>query len=77
MIVIKCGQDGEVEDLPSSHNPHRKGWQALTSPDVERATEACWKDGQTVMKLFSQRYTGVITLAPTFLPDKKELLGMT
>lgn len=44
VIVVDCGQDVEVEDLPSWRNPHRRGWQVLTSPDVERSTEAWWED---------------------------------
>lgn len=44
MIVVDCGQNVEVEDLPSWRNPHRRGWQVLTSPDVERSTEAWWED---------------------------------
>lgn len=56
MIVLKCGWVREVEDLPSWHIPHRRGWQALTSPDVERATEAWWEDRQATLTIFTMMY---------------------
>lgn len=56
-------RDGEVEDLPSWRNPHRRGLQALTSPGVEKSTEAWWKDKNRVIK--------IRTLPPTFSPPTK------
>lgn len=74
ICVQTCACDWEIEHMPSWRNPHRRGWQAPASPDVERAREACWRRQMGFNDAQSFVYR-LKTLQSMFFPPQNQHLG--